>query len=240
MNIKECYKYVNMQLCHYEPQANLWSINDKNHVVGSFEEHNNWIDYNYLFLDIPNLEYKKCLDFGCGPGRNLVNYHHIFKQIDGVDLIEQNIENAKKWIEYNKLNIDSFKLYKCNGYNLENIKDKSYDIIISTICLQHICVYEIRLNYFKEFYRILSNGGLISIQMGYGSPSPNTRPYYDNFYNADTTNRGCDVAIEDIEQVQKDLNNIGFVDFEYFVRPTGPGDNHPNWVFFRARKKYAE
>ena len=43
--------------------------------------------------------------------------------------ILETLENAKKWIEYNKLNIDSFKLYKCNGYNLENIKYKSFQFI---------------------------------------------------------------------------------------------------------------
>lgn len=240
MNIKECYKYINMQLCHYEPQANLWSVGNKDYIVGSFDEHNKWVDYNYLFVDIPNLEHKKCLDFGCGPGRNLVNYHHLFKRIDGVDLLEKNLINAKEWILHNKLNPENFTLYKCNGYSLDCIKDKNYDMIISTICLQHICVYEIRLNYFKEFYRILTGGGLISIQMGFGSPSPSTKPYYDNFYDAQTTNRGCDVEIANTTQIYKDLTDIGFVDFNYYIRPTGPGDIHPNWIFFRARKPYID
>ena len=111
-------------------------------------------------------------------------------------------------------------------------------MIISTISLQHICVYDIRFNYLKEFFRILTGGGYISIQMGFGSQSPKTKKYYENFYDADTTNRGCDVEIENIDQIKNDLDKIGFVDFEYYIRPVGPGDNHPNWIFFRARKPY--
>jgi hypothetical protein len=107
---------------------------------------------------------------------------------------------------------------------------------MSTIALQHICVYEIRKNIFKDIYRILKTGGVFTAQMGFGSPSVATVGYYDNFYDATATNRGCDVCIETPEQLKTDLIEIGFNNFNYEITQTGPGDCHPNWIFFNASK----
>ena len=38
------------------------------------------------------------------------------------------------------------------------------------------------------------------------------------------------------KQIEKDLLSIGFKNFKYYIRPTGPGDGHPNWIFFNAQK----
>lgn len=51
-NIDSSNKYTKMQFEHYEEQANLWDIDNLDPVVGSFIQHNNWDDYNYLFKDI--------------------------------------------------------------------------------------------------------------------------------------------------------------------------------------------
>ena len=229
-------KYTVMQKNQYEREASYWNINNLDPVVGSFNAHNNWSDYEFLFKDIDNLNSRTVLDFGCGPGRNLVKYSSQFKRIDGTDIAKKNLDNALLWINYNNLNIDNFNLILCNGIDLNNINNDEYDIVMSTICMQHICVYEIRLNYLKEFYRVLKPNGYVTIQMGYGSPSPLTVDYYDNNYDASTTNRGCDTNISDYTQIEKDLLNIGFKNFNYYIRPTGPGDCHPNWIFFNAQK----
>lgn len=86
-------------------------------------------------------------------------------------------------------------------------------------------------------YKGLMNHGRISIQMGYGSESKDTVNYYANYYDALGTNRAQDVRIDSYEQVKKDLEEIGFQDFEYWIRPTGPGDYHENWIFFTAVKR---
>lgn len=229
-------KYTDMQKRYYEPQARDWRVDYRDPVVGSFDAHNAWEDYEFLFKDIPNLQDKVCLDFGCGPGRNLVRYADRFKLIGGVDLSQDNTIAAQKWIRHNRLDPSKFPLYVCNGYNLDVVPEESYDVIMSTICFQHICVHDIRLNYMKEFYRVLKKDGYLTFQMGFGTPSPMSVDYYDNFYDATTTNRGCDVAIASPEQLEKDLLSVGFKDFKYYIRPVGPGDLHPNWIFFNARK----
>ena len=230
--------YTQMQKNIYESDATSWSINNRNPVVGSFDAHNAWADYEtYLFKDIKtSLHTITALDFGCGPGRNLVKFADKLKRLDGVDISQNNLDNAKLWIAHNKLDTDNFTLYLCNGKDLDNIDSKKYDLIISTITLQHICVHEIRLNYFKEFYRVLKPGGMISLQMGYGLGTHATRDYYDDYYDASATNGQCDTRVDDPRQLKDDLTSIGFVDFKYYIRPTGPGDRHGHWIFFNARK----
>ena len=46
----------------------------------------------------------------------------------------------------------------------------------------------------------------------------------------------CDTRVEDPDQIKNDLYKIGFNNFEHWIRPPGPGDNHPNWIFFTAVK----
>ena len=99
-------KYSQMQKNQYENDARDWNINNRNPVVGGFDQHNAWEDYNtYLFKDITNLESKIGLDFGCGPGRNLVKYSKHFKELHGVDIAQKNLDNAVVWLTHNNCNI---------------------------------------------------------------------------------------------------------------------------------------
>ena len=46
-----------------------------------------------------------------------------------------------------------------------------------------------------------------------------------------------DFEPENPKQLEEDLSAVGFGNFQYKIRPSGPGDSHPNWIFFRARKQ---
>tara|TARA_R110002096_G_scaffold371922_1_gene565397 strand:+ start:225 stop:461 length:237 start_codon:yes stop_codon:yes gene_type:complete len=78
--------------------------------------------------------------------------------------------------------------------------------------------------------------------MGYGGKEKHERgeavlsSYYDNSYDAIETNGGHDVSITDENELKNDLSNIGFCDFRFDIRPTGPGDTHRNWIFVRVTK----
>jgi ubiquinone/menaquinone biosynthesis C-methylase UbiE len=229
-------KYTKMQYEHYQTNASKWTISDRDIVVGSFDSHNNHKDYELLFKDL-DTKNMVALDFGCGPARNIVKFWGRFERIDGVDIAQNNLNNAKIWMRHNNIDDSEINLYLCNGTDLSIINDQSYDVVFSTICLQHICVHSIRYNYFKEFYRVLKNGGYVTAQMGYGLNSPLSVGYYENYIDATSTNRGCDTRVEDPSELQKDLEEIGFTNFQYTIRPVGPGDTHPNWIFFRAQKQ---
>jgi len=226
-------KYTQMQLNQYNSLASGWSEENRDPVVGSFDAHNQWADYENLFTNIDNQSEKIGLDFACGPGRNIVKYSNRFKRLDGVDISPVNIENAKRYLSSNSIESN---LYVSNGIGIDCIESGTYDFVMSTIALQHICVYDIRYSIMKDIYRILKDGGVFTAQMGFGSPSPATVGYYENYYDADGTNRTCDVCIESTEQLEKDLLEIGFTNFEFVIGPVGPGDVHPNWIYFNCKK----
>ena len=226
-------RYTKMQLDFYNHEASIWSEQNREPVVGSFDAHNNWPDYELLFQKIDNQSEKIGLDFACGPGRNLVKYSRRFKRLDGVDISPINIEKARIYTMNNGINPN---LYVSNGVNIDNVPGDEYDFVMSTIALQHICVHEIRYSIMKDIQRVLKDGGIFTAQMGFGSPSPMTVEYYENYYEATGTNRRCDVCIETTEQLENDLNQIGFKDFNYTITKVGPGDCHPNWIFFNVKK----
>jgi hypothetical protein len=70
MNVNQ---YIKMQKTQYERDALLWTLDDKDQVVGSYHQHNAWTDYDqYLFkgFDTTNLV---ALEYGCGPGYKCKN-----------------------------------------------------------------------------------------------------------------------------------------------------------------------
>jgi ubiquinone/menaquinone biosynthesis C-methylase UbiE len=228
--------YTKMQKLYYEEAAATGDGVTVDNVVGSFDGHNSWWDYEFLFARLGGADLKTCrvLDFACGPGRNIVKYKDKFLSVDGVDISENNIKNAVEYLKKN--DITTSNLYICNGISLEIIPDSQYNIVMSTVALQHICVHDIRQSYFEEFYRVLKDGGAVCFQMGYGSPSISTVNYYDNFYDAPGTNRAYDVEVNHPFQLKKSLEDAGFKHFNYIIGPTGPGDSHPQWIYVNAIK----
>ena len=72
--------------------------------------------------------------------------------------------------------------------------------------------------------------------MGFGKGKLGAVPYNRDNINAGRRNGRTDVYVESPSQLKVDLESCGFTDFQHWIRPCGPGDNHPNWIFFRARK----
>lgn len=226
--------YTSMQRNYYDHEGITGNMNRENHAI-----HNNNPDYWYILVEEVlrgNYKDKIGLDFGCGCGRNVMNLYSHFKKMEGVDISEELVKTS-----YNNMRMvcrdpSKYDFYTCDGISLEGLESGKYSFIMSTIVLQHICVYDIRFNYLKEFYRILEKGGMISIQMGYDTELlENSSEYYENFYEAVSTNSGHDVRVSSPHQLIGDLTKIGFERITYDIRPPHC-DRHQNWIFIKAYK----
>jgi SAM-dependent methyltransferase len=200
------------------------------------------IEYINLFGDTDHSQHT-ALDFGCGVGRMIVNFKNKFKQIDGVDISPTCIAHAQEYLNLNS--VQNTKLYICNGYDLRIIESNKYDVIYSMLVMEHICVHDIRNSYFKEFYRLLKSSGIICIMMKGGNKykhTNNSASWYENVYNAPTTNSGYDVRIENLFDISNDLYSIGYSFVQFDVIPT-PNEislelhaGHQYVIVIRARK----
>jgi ubiquinone/menaquinone biosynthesis C-methylase UbiE len=220
----------------YDREASTWSLQNRNPVVGSYDAHNEWKDYDtYLFKDF-DTQNLTCLEYGCGPGRNLVRFSSRFKQVDGTDISDINIQKAK--INLEKNNVSNSEVFPCDGKSIPRDAE-TYDVVFSVICLQHIACYDIRFNIFQDIYRVLKPGGKFCFQMGFnGKKSGYTvSTYHENAINARSTNGMHDVAFND-EQFLKDdlLVKLDFKNYKSDIRPTGPGDAHLNWIWVQVEK----
>lgn len=205
-------------------------------------EHNSNPDYwNILLGDLRNKNNfvgKSALDFGCGKGRNVSNMRNLcdFERIDGVDLSQNNIDycNLTKDVKNN--------FYKNNGLDINCIvENEKYDFVMSTIVLQHVCVYEIRYNLLKEIYRLLKKDGIFSFQMGYGESNEYQNDakitnYYENNYYALNSNGTFDVRVNSPNELIKDLENIGFYNISYNIKKSWEDGGHLEWIYVRAQK----
>jgi len=78
---------------------------------------------------------EKILDFGCGPGRLIIPFSKYTKEVIGVDVSQEMIDEAQKnCTKYNVINA-SFLL---SDDNLHCLKDKKFNLVNSFIVLQHI------------------------------------------------------------------------------------------------------
>jgi SAM-dependent methyltransferase len=228
--------YLDMQNSYYDEYASKWSLEFRDPVVGSYDAHNSWSDYdNFLFKDFETSELI-AIEYGCGPGRNLVKFSDRFARVDGIDISDVNIEKAR--LNINANNIQEPNLYVTSGDNLSAVADESYDVVFAVICFQHICVHEIRFNILKDIFRVLKPGGKLCFQMGYGGKDGvPTAGYHDNNYDAGSTNGHSDVSIIDEQDLSEDLvDKIGFKNYKSDIRETGPGDNHKNWIWVQVEK----
>ena len=118
------------------------------------------------------------------------------------------------------------------------IEENTYDVVFAVICFQHICSHEVRFNILKDIYRALKPGGKLCFQMGYGGKDGiPTAGYFDDVFDAASTNGHADVSITEEAEIQKDLvDEIGYINYKSDIRDTGPGDNHRNWIWIQVEK----
>lgn len=233
-------KYTEMQKKYYNSTADIMAIeNHRSHDLNP--------DYYGLLLkkvkEEPDLwKNKTALDFGCGIGRNVDNLLKLspWQRVDGCDISVENIKRAKQFLL--SCNHTNFKLYTTTGVDLQPIPDQQYDFVMSTIVLQHIAVYEIRINILKDIFRVMKNGGLFSFQMAQYD-APHGARYYDNAWNATGTNGAYDVSVDNPQFLVDDLTKIGYTNISFLIKPEWDYGNKcymtlpwSRWIYVEAYK----
>ena len=152
--------------------------------------------------------------------------NRLFARVDGVDISAPLLKEAKE-----KTPESSF--WQTDGDGLGGAPDDTYDFIYSTIALQHICVYTVRMKIYAAMNRALKPGGKITLQMGFNPRFPYSKLSFDKLLpdgrhtvifekdtrhaawredriNAATTNSTCDVGIglNDLDLVAEDFSSI--------------------------------
>ena len=240
--------YLDMQQQVYEKGAKKWLAGNADAIIGNHKVHTASPFYDeYLFkgLETSNLI---ALEYGCGPARNLINWKDRFSRIDGVDF-QPVIETAKE--NLTRHDIPFPNLLTTQGDNIP-CEDNIYDVVYSVICLQHICVHEIRYSIFKEIYRVLKPGGFFCAQMGMGRQDEigqnfylngSLNKYLDNNFEATKTNGGADCSVEDEQLLINDLESIGFNNYISDITQPVTTNNivsrkvkHDKWIWFKVKK----
>ena len=188
-------------------------------IVGNYDWHEAYPYEQFLFNDVsdPNKPLvtdpanAKVIDFGCGPGRMVGRARKIFGQVDGIDISEYAIEYAREHFQ-------GSKFYVSSGIDVGDAPENTYDIVFSTIAIQHIPVKTIRTNIIRGLYNILKPGGYLSIQVAFNpdyvagvwSPDTEHANYDSDFFNAKATNGHADMVINknDLDKVQADFGEI--------------------------------
>ncbi len=115
----------------------------------------------YEFLGDPRD--KTALDIGFGGGRLMLAASRIFKNVQGVDILNANTSQiTKKFLEDN--GASNFKLF--TPKLIENIEDSSVDFVYSYITFQHFSSIEYFHKYFSDIKRVLKPGGVGSVYFG--------------------------------------------------------------------------
>jgi ubiquinone/menaquinone biosynthesis C-methylase UbiE len=110
-----------------------------------------------LGLTMPS---RRALDFGCGVGRITQALAPHFAEVCGVDIAPSMIDLARQWNRY----AGTCTYIVSDTDDLPLFGDQSFDLIYSTLVLQHM---EPRYSkgYLREFLRLLAPNGLLIFQL---------------------------------------------------------------------------
>ncbi len=138
----------------------------------------------------------RALDFGCGVGRLMVPLVEAGVEVDGVDISERMLAFAQE-----DARLHACRFFTSGGTDLGGAPDGAYDLVYSSLVLQHVCSRTIRRELLAAFARALKPGGVVVLQLHFyphydsaSVPAPH-RPWHDDGYDAAGTNSEADVWV---------------------------------------------
>lgn len=216
--------YLAMQKSAYEAEV------PPEDLVGFYDWHENFpYETQLLFVNgdlrlplLDGYEERTALDFGCGPGRMIGRMQRLFAEVDGVDISSRLIAEARA-------RHPASRFWVTSGDDLGGVEPESYDVVYSTIAMQHIAVRSVRQTILGRMREALKPGGAVAIQLAFNPRYPYLRlslrvedgthlvevrerdgthaGWKEDRVTADQTNSGCDAAIgaADLPSVRADF-----------------------------------
>jgi len=170
--------------------------------------------YSKIFVD-KDPKQMIVLEIGCGIGRILIPMTDIFGEAIGLDVSEETISQAKKYIE----KVNNCQVFENNGTDLSMFSDNYFDFCYSFIVFQHVPTKEIVTSYIQEVSRVLKPGCLFRFQV-FGDTE--WKPKYFNTWN------GIHFKSDEMHQIAKENN------FE-ILEESGKNDQY-YWLTFKLLK----
>jgi 2-polyprenyl-3-methyl-5-hydroxy-6-metoxy-1,4-benzoquinol methylase len=143
-------------LSHPSKRNNRWDTEE------FFRTGQDEIEKLLLNLDRRGLGLKmgRCLDFGCGVGRVSQALCTHFASVDGVDIAQTMLDEARKYNQHG----ERCRFHLNTSDNLSIFSDGTFDFVYSNIVLQHM-ESDLAERYIAEFMRVLVPAGLAVFQV---------------------------------------------------------------------------
>lgn len=197
-------KISNRTIGYYQANAESFWQNTKDHDVTQ--------NYSALLENLPQNKSLNILDFGCGPGRDVLYFKNLNHHVTGLDGSSNFCKMANKLTGCKILNQDFLEL---------SLDTKFFDGIFANAAIFHIPGSELQRVLIELGHSLKKEGILFSSNpRGQGEGWNGDRfGFYTEF-----------------EEYQGYLNNAGFEVIEHYYRPKGLPRNQQPWLAIVARK----
>ena len=173
-----------------------------------------------------NINYRNCLELGCGVGRMTAHLASKFEKVIGYDISNGNLAIAKKYISDLKINnVDLYLIESLESFNI----DEKIDAFLSFMVLQHNPP-PLQKYFLERTLEKLRPGGVFYFQTVTHAPSYSYTVTGNFNYPTDTQSEMHCLPIAEIFRILH-KNNLLVLD----VIKDGGSDNHDSNSFFGIR-----
>jgi SAM-dependent methyltransferase len=205
LDAEELRRTTTVTLGHYNDTAESFWQGTRNHDVSQ--------NVAALLRHLPESGPHTILDFGCGPGRDLVAFRDLGHLAIGLDGAEKFVEMAREYSGCEVLHQDFLALA---------LPGDRFDGVFANASLFHVPSQELP-RVLSELWSCLKQGGTLFCSNPHGSGREG--------WNQD---RYC--CYLDLEECQQYMASVGFIELEHYYRPAGkPRDQQP-WLASVWRK----
>ncbi len=204
LSSKDLQKISQTTLLHYHEHALPFWEGTKDHDVGQ--------NYQALLNALPKKNRLRILDFGCGPGRDLLYFKKLGHHAVGLEGCPAFCQMARDYSGCEVLEQDFLHL---------DLAHESFDGIFANASLFHVPSQELFQVLHKLWNALTPDGVLFS-----SNPRGNDEGWEGNRYN----------NFMELEEFKKHLEKAGFKVEHHYYRPAGKPCSEQPWLAVVSRK----